>query len=252
MSASLTGEEPSLCHCFTEVRNIESASWPASRTHSAKWTAAAAGSTMSVTGNGQALNTKRWSVGAVAEYKIVRRLQTRKYLQQMAGDRDLAHRESELPLLDPEAGRATAVVAADKIDAHADHVGDVQAFLDIADQFVRRSPPGLEVQVACSGRGCRRYPALGVAGCSHIEFARGCAVENPTRKHAVLHQSQPVPGNALGVKRPRAQTARPQRIVDDGDARGKNPGAELLAKEACLASNRGAVDGAGKMSDQRT
>src|SRR5208282_3097461 len=56
ISASQTGEEPALVQLLIGVRNIESASAPASRTQVASHAAAGAGSTTSVAGNGHTLD----------------------------------------------------------------------------------------------------------------------------------------------------------------------------------------------------
>ena len=57
--------------------------------------------------------------------------------------------------------------------------------------------------------------------------------------------------DALAVERMRAQAAQPQRIVDDADAGANNLLAELVLQEAGLARDRGAVDRADEMADQR-
>ena len=71
-------------------------------------------------------------------------------------------------------------------------------------------------------------------------------VSTPSSISAVL-----LAGDALGVERLRAQAALAQRIVDDADAVRKQLLAELVLQEAGLARDRGAVDGADEMADQR-
>ena len=89
-----------------------------------------------------------------------------------------------------------------------------------------------------------------MTGGGEAELARGRAIEQPGLQHAVLHQRERAAGDALAVERPRALAAPPQRIVDDTDAGREQALAELVAQEAGLARHRGAVDGAGEMSDE--
>src|SRR5277367_7029642 len=99
------------------------------------------------------------------------------------------------------------------------------------------------MQIAGPGRWCRGYAALGVTGGLEIELARRGAVEKPAPEHAVLNHLEDARRDAFGIERPRSLAARPQRIVDDVDARSENLFAELFAQEACLAGDRGTVDG---------
>src|ERR1019366_10344916 len=94
------------------------------------------------------------------------------------------------------------------------------------------------------------HTALRMTGGGEAELARGRAIEQPGLQHAVLHQRERVAGDALTVERPRALAAPPQRIVDDTDAGREQALAELVPQEAGLARDRGAVDGAGQMSDE--
>src|SRR5438552_10643136 len=106
---------------------MESASLPASRTCSASRTAACAGSATSMAGNGQTFDTHGWRVGAITKDEIARGSKTRENIGKVSGDRDLADRIRAFAVLDPEPGSAPAVVAGHQIDAHADHVGHVEA-----------------------------------------------------------------------------------------------------------------------------
>src|SRR5258708_4833844 len=154
-------------------------------------------------------------IDAVAEFQIVGRRHRFEYLEQMARDRHLAHRIGDLAVLDPEAGCAATVVAGYAIDAGADQVGDVEPLLDVRDQFGRCRLAGLEVEIIRSGRGRRRYAAMGVAGGDQPEFARGGAVQQPRRQHALIDNGELPDLDALGVEGLRAQAANAQGIVDD-------------------------------------
>src|SRR6201999_879043 len=57
--------------------------------------------------------------------------------------------------------------------------------------------------------------------------------------------------DALGVEGLRAQTAYPQRIVDDADVPGEQLLAETILQERSLARDRGAVHRADQMADDR-
>src|SRR5262249_13975427 len=144
----------------------------------------------------------------------------------------------------PETGSAAAVVAGHEIDAHADHVGDVEAFLDIADELVRAHGSGLEAQIGGAGSRRRRDAALGMAGGLHAELARSGAVEEPRGQTAIVDDRTRGAGNTFGIEGTRAQPARPQRIVDDANAGREQSLAELVAEKARLACDRAAVDGA--------
>src|SRR4051794_26724457 len=140
MSASETGEEAPLVQFFSSVRNSDSASAPASRTVSVSSAASRAliVSSVSASAKRQSLDAHGRRIDAVAEFQIVGRRHRLEYRQQVAGDRHLAHRIGDLAVLDPEAGGAAAVVAGDTVYAGADQVGDVEALLDVGDQFRRR------------------------------------------------------------------------------------------------------------------
>src|ERR1044072_1464331 len=142
MSASETGEEAPLIQFFNSVRNSDSASAPASRTVSAssapvRATAASPAMSASASANRQSLDAQRRCIDAVAEFQIVGGNQRFEHLEQMSGNRHFAHRIGDLAVLDPEPGRAAAVVAGNAVDAGADQIGDVETLFDIGDQFSR-------------------------------------------------------------------------------------------------------------------
>src|SRR5258706_12758335 len=104
MSASLPGESDTpLVHCRSGCLSVLSAISPASRTASANCAAVAAtGALGSASCNGQALHPNGRRIGAVAELEIVGGLEPGKHRDEIAGDRDLAHRIGAAAVLDPE------------------------------------------------------------------------------------------------------------------------------------------------------
>src|SRR6266446_2460000 len=110
MSASLTGDDSPLIHCRNGCRKVRSATSPAARTVSAS-AGASALRLRSTSGNGQPLDAHRRRVGAIAELEIVSGLKRSEYCDQIARDRDFAHRVAAAAILDPEPRRAAAVVA---------------------------------------------------------------------------------------------------------------------------------------------
>src|SRR4029078_1562057 len=117
----------------------DSASAPASRTVSVSSAASRAliACSVSASAKRQSLAPHGRRIDAVAEFQIVggrHRLEDR---QQVPRDRYLADRIGDLAVLDPEAGRAAAVIAGHAVDAGTDQIGDVKALLDVRNQFRR-------------------------------------------------------------------------------------------------------------------
>ena len=156
----------------------------------------------SVAGNGHALDPQRRRVGAEAEDKVVRRHEAREHFRKMSGNRHFADRISALAVLDPESGRAAAIISSHEVDAHPDHVGDVEAVFDVGDQLIGSLAARNQVQVACPRRRCRGDAALGVTGGFQVELTRGRAIENPGFENAILDQVTRAAGDAFGVERP--------------------------------------------------
>src|SRR5262249_44085602 len=152
-------------------RNMWSASAPASRTAAARRSRTKARSRSS-TGNGEALHTHARRIGAEPELQIIRGRERLEHVDQISGDRHFAHGVAALAVLDPESGRAAAVVSGHLVDAHPDEIGDVEALGDVRHQCFRRVAAGREMQIARSGRGRRGYAALGVAGAGKAELTR--------------------------------------------------------------------------------
>src|SRR5262249_55313942 len=136
ISASDTREDCPLVHCLISVRNIFSASAPAWRTACFN-SAASLAISRSPTSNRQSLDANRRRVNPVLELGIVCRRRGLEDVEQVAGDGHLTYGKADPAVLDPEAARTAAVVASDAVDAGADEIGHVEAFLDIAHQFGR-------------------------------------------------------------------------------------------------------------------
>src|ERR1700753_2523944 len=143
MSASDTGDDAPLTQVFSSVRNIDSASPPASRTASVS-TAALRGETASSTPTAsasakrQSLDAQCRRIDAVTELEIIGWHQRLEDAKQVSRDRHLAHRIGDRAVLDPEAGSTAAVVAGYPVDARADQVGDIETLLDVGHQLGRR------------------------------------------------------------------------------------------------------------------
>ena len=93
---------------------------------------------------------------------------------------------------------------------------------------------------------------MGVAGRDQSELPRGRAIQKPRCQNAVIDDRELFDLDALGVEGLRAQSAHPQRIVDDTDVLCEQPRTETVLQEAGLARDRGAVHRAHEMADQRS
>src|SRR5208282_5053160 len=195
-------------------------------------------------GNGQTLDPQSRCIGAIAEREVVCRRQAGEHVEEVPGNRDLADRIGTLTVLDPESRHTATVVSRHQVDPHPDHVGDVKTVGNVGDELLRALPAGGGMKIARAGRGGRGNAALRMTGGCKIELARGGAIEQPGREYAVVDQFAAAAGDAFGVERSRTQAARPQWIVDDVDARGKNLLTKFFPQETRLTGDGGAVGGA--------
>src|SRR5437660_148636 len=92
---------------------------------------------------------------------------------------------------------------------------------------------------------------MGMSCGDQPEFARGGAIEQPRGQYPLVDQRDLLHAYALGVEGLRAQAAHPQGIVDDADVLREQLLAHPVFQKAGLARDRGAVDGADEMTDQR-
>ena len=92
---------------------------------------------------------------------------------------------------------------------------------------------------------------MGMPGRDQPEFARGRAIQQPRGQHPLVDERDLLHFDALGVEGLRPQAAHPQGIVDDADVLRKQLLAHPVFQKARLARDRGAVDGADEMADQR-
>src|SRR5476651_1105142 len=186
---------------------------------------------LSRAGDRHPFNSYRRRVGRALELQVVRGRHRQEHVLEVPGDGDAAHRIGELAVLDPEARGAAAVVAGDAVHAGADHVGDEEPALDVADQLADRVLALLEIEVRGRGTGRARGAARGVARGLEVELARGREVEQPCRQHTVVDHRHARAGQALGVERPAAEPALAMRVVEDADAVGEDLGAHLVLEE---------------------
>ena len=124
----------------------------------------------------------------------------------VAGERDLAHRRRELAVLDEDAADAHGELAGDRVGAgvDADGVGDQHAALHAGDDVVerRRRPVDDEVGGPHAGQ-ARVAAAQAVAGAGAAGLARRVRVVEEALEHAAGDERR-APGRA----RPRRRTAR--------------------------------------------
>src|SRR6202161_3085264 len=182
ISASDTGDDAPLVQFLSSVRNSDSASAPASRTVSFSSAPSRAGILLCrlpalASAKLHSFDPQRRSIDAIAKFQIVGRNQRLESLKQMPRDRPPAHRIGDLAILDPEPGRAAAVVAGHAVDAGADQIGNVKSLADVRYQFSRRRLACVEMQVIRSRRRRRRYAALGVSGGDQPEFPPGRRIQ---------------------------------------------------------------------------
>src|SRR5438105_900070 len=145
MSASETGDDAPLVHIRSSVRNIDSASAPASRTVSASSDASRtswawctgpvwpdefaprtglaprpggplAGFCVLASGNRQTLDAQGRCIDAIAKRQVIGRGQRFEHVDQMPGNGDLADGIAAFAVLNPEPRRATAVIAGHPVD----------------------------------------------------------------------------------------------------------------------------------------
>ena len=107
------------------------------------------------------------------------------------------------------------------------------------------------MQIIGARRRRRGHAAMGVTGGRQPEFARGRGIKQPRGQDALIDDGELLDRDALGVERLRAQAAPAQRIVDDPDVLCKQLLAHAVLEKTGLARDRGAIDRADQMADQR-
>src|SRR5262245_27043793 len=135
MSASVTGLPRDLCQLLYWPPKYLRAIAPASRTFA---TSRSRSSVSSGTRHRHSIDAQRGRIGAVAEHEIVRGRQMLVHVLEIARDRDLTDRIGDFAVLDPEACRATRIVAGDAVHAHADQLGHVEALAHVLHQLSGR------------------------------------------------------------------------------------------------------------------
>src|SRR5579872_2995848 len=92
---------------------------------------------------------------------------------------------------------------------------------------------------------------MSMTGGRELEFARGRAIQKPGRQNALIDDRKLLDPDTFGVERLRTQAAPAQGIIDDANMAGEELLAEPVFQKARLARDRGAVDRAHQMADQR-
>ena len=87
-----------------------------------------------------------------------------------------------------------------------------------------------------------------MAGGFQAKLAGAGAIQQPACQFSVFDQRAADIGDAFAIERLGAQAAHPMRIVDDGDARREDAKAHFVFEEGDAASDGGAGNSAGEMT----
>src|SRR5205823_6835709 len=139
--------------------------------------------------------------------------------------------KGQLAVFDPHAARPARVVAGHDVDSEADKLGDVETVLHGADDFLRRMRTGHKVEVLESDHGRSGDAARRVAGGAQVELPSCVAVEKIICEHAFFDDRRRPGRNALVIEGTRAEPARPQAVIQNGDVLPRYPLAQLAGQE---------------------
>src|SRR5262249_24716373 len=146
------------------------------RQHAHGWFVARRRRPVLIPRDGHALDQDGAARAAVARHHVAADGRDRaEHLPQVAGDGDLLHREADLAVLDPVAGRAAGVVPGDDVDALPHELGDEQALAHVPQHAGEVRPLRAHEQVVMAAR---------VAGALHAELARGVGAEEVALDHS--------------------------------------------------------------------
>src|SRR5690554_2242626 len=192
------------------------------------------------TGDGHAVDSHGRRIDAVAKFQIVGRRQSGKHGKQVSCHRGLANRIGELSLFDPEAAGAAAVVAGKRVYPHADHLGDVEAFLDLTDHFLRAQGAGREPDIRATGARRAGNPAGGMTGGRKAQLAGAGQIEQPGCQDAIVDERLALRWQSLPVEGTRAEAAPTMGLVDDLNSGSKDSLPKLVLQEGSAACDGGA------------
>ncbi len=100
-----------------------------------------------VPGNGQSFHPAGRRVCRRFEDEIIGRLKRHEHVAQISGNGDFTDRKCQLPIFNPEAGSAPAVIAGHHVDAVADKLGNVEPLFERTDHLLRAELPRLQMKV---------------------------------------------------------------------------------------------------------
>src|SRR5471032_370263 len=115
--------------------------------------AAASPRCRSSAGKGHAFDADGGRVDAVAEFQVVGGNEMGKHVLEISRDGDFGNRKGDLAILDPEPGRAAAVIAGHAINSHAHQFGDIEALLYVGNKVFYAGFSRFQVEIGGGGRG---------------------------------------------------------------------------------------------------
>src|SRR5690606_10930079 len=180
--------------------------------------------------------------GGGLELQIVRHgVHAEQHGVEVRGDGDLAHRERDLPVLDPEACRAPGEIAGERVEAEPHHLRDEEATGGVGDELVAGQITRLHDEVRRRGADGPAAPG-GAGGGLHLELSCRVAVQEVTHQGAAaddLVLAAPEPFAVVGAG---TRTAGERGIVDDVDERARHGAPEAAEQVARLAPEGSADD----------
>ena len=142
----------------------------------------------------------------------------REHADDVAGQRDLAHRRRELAALDEDAADAHGELARDGVGAgvHADGVGDEHAALEAGDDVGQRRHRARDDEVGGPHAGQAGVGAAqAVAGGAAAGLARRVGVVEEALQHAAADERRAPAGRALAVERRAVEAVGQRAVVDE-------------------------------------
>ena len=123
----------------------------------------------------QAVDADRWAGHGAAKFEVAGDFgNVEEHFFQISRHRDLFHRIGQFAARDPEAGRAAGVVAGHQVRAVAEKFGDVQAFGNVGDDFLRSLRSRLQEIISRTDARSAGQSARGVARWSAGRVSSRC------------------------------------------------------------------------------
>ena len=161
----------------------------------------------------------------------------------MPGDRDLVHRVLDLPVLDPEAARATRVVARHAVHALPHQLGDVQAAIHQLQHLVEITAATVHQQVVRAAR---------VAGGAQPELACRVRAQHVAEQHAGVDEFAIARRDTFVIERCAGQRFQQVRPLREREPVRKHTLARGFEQERCATVLAAATDRADEVTDEST